>query len=132
MALDIAGILIQKLDIKSGEGARGAWKIQDVIIETIEQYPRKICISFWNEKISDLDKIKLGDKITVSVNIDSREANGRWFTSIRAWRIQLSDENADQQQASASQPANSFNNIPTPTSSDFIDISTDEIDDLPF
>ncbi|MDR1199113.1 MAG: DUF3127 domain-containing protein [Prevotellaceae bacterium] len=132
MALDIAGILIQKLDIKSGEGARGAWKIQDVIIETVEQYPRKICISFWNEKISDLDKIKLGDKITVSVNIDSREANGRWFTSIRAWRVQLSDENAIQQQASISQPANGFNNIPTPTSSDFIDISTDEIDDLPF
>jgi hypothetical protein len=130
MAMDIVGKLIQKLDIKSGENARGTWSIQDAIVETIEQYPRKICISFWGDKIGDLEKIKLGDKITASVNIESREANGRWFTSVRAWRIQLSDENVGQQQApqQASAPHNA---VPAPTSGDFID-TDDEIDDLPF
>ncbi|MDR0421170.1 MAG: DUF3127 domain-containing protein [Prevotellaceae bacterium] len=131
MALDITGKLIQKLDVKSGESARGTWNIQDAIIETLEsQYPRKICISFWGERINDLDKINLGDKVTVSVNIESREANGRWFTSVRAWRIQLSNENANPQQTS--QAANMLNDIPAPTADDFTDMPTNEIDDLPF
>jgi hypothetical protein len=132
MILDIVGKLIQKLDIKSGEGARGSWSMQDAIIETIEQYPRKICISFWGERINDLEKIKLGDKVTVSVNIESRESNGRWYTSIRAWKVQLSDENANQQQALTSQSTNNLQDISSPTANDFIDISANEIDDLPF
>ncbi|MDR2064882.1 MAG: DUF3127 domain-containing protein [Prevotellaceae bacterium] len=132
MILDIVGKLIQKLDIKSGESARGPWSMQDAIIETIEQYPRKICISFWGERISDLEKVKFGDKITVSVNIESREASGKWYTSVRAWRVQLSDENANQQQASTSQSSDNIQDIPSPTTNDFIDISTNEIDDLPF
>ncbi|MDR2651335.1 MAG: DUF3127 domain-containing protein [Prevotellaceae bacterium] len=132
MAIDIVGKLIQKLDIKSGESARGSWSIQDAIVETIEQYPRKICISFWGERIGDLEKIQLGDKVTVSVNIESREANGRWFTSVRAWRIQLTDENANQQQAATTQPSNVNHDVPSPTTDDFIDASTNDIDDLPF
>ena len=29
--------------------------------------------------------------VTVSFDIESREFNGRWYTSIRAWRIQQGD-----------------------------------------
>jgi hypothetical protein len=30
----------------------------------------------------------LDDVVTVSFDIESREFNGRWYTSIRAWKIQ--------------------------------------------
>ena len=133
MALDIVGKLLQRLDTQSGEGAFGSWKRQDAIIETIEQYPKKICISFWNEKIADLDKVNLGDTITVNVNIESRENNGRWYTSIRVWRLQLSDGNTTQQSSTtARQSSNIAQDIPAPTSNDFIDVQQPEIDDLPF
>ncbi|MDR0754143.1 MAG: DUF3127 domain-containing protein [Prevotellaceae bacterium] len=133
MTLDIVGKLIQKLDIRSGENARGPWSVQEAIIEPIEQYPKKICISFWGDRIGDLEKIKLGDKVTVSVNIDSREANGKWYTSVRAWRVQISDENVGQQQASTSQPNSHPQDIPSPTATDFTeDVPEIEIDDLPF
>jgi len=125
MALDITGKLIQKLDIASGEGARGSWSRQEVIIETIEQYPRKICISFWSDRISDLEKINLGDTITVSVNIDSRETNGRWYTSVRAWRVQVAETSGNQSTSAPSQ------NAAMPTAPDFTEAPS-EIDDLPF
>ncbi|MDR2292761.1 MAG: DUF3127 domain-containing protein [Prevotellaceae bacterium] len=133
MILDIVGKLIQKLDIRSGESARGSWSVQDAVIETIEQYPKKICISFWGDKIGDLEKIKPGDKVTISVNLESREAGGRWYTSIRAWRVQFSDENASQQQTATTQPNSYPQDVPSPTTTDFVeDISESEIDDLPF
>ncbi|MDR2125315.1 MAG: DUF3127 domain-containing protein [Prevotellaceae bacterium] len=132
MILDITGKLIQKLDIQSGENARGPWSIQNAIIETIEQYPRKICISFGGERIGDLEKITLGDKITISVNIDSREFNGKWYTTVRAWRVQSSDEKSNQQPATASQPTDNYQAVPSPTVNDFVDNSEEEIDDLPF
>ncbi|MDR1983475.1 MAG: DUF3127 domain-containing protein [Prevotellaceae bacterium] len=131
MALDIVGKLIQKLEVESGESARGSWSRQDAIFETIEQYPRKVCISFWGERISDLEKIKLGDKVTVSINIDSREGNtGRWFTSVRAWKVQFADENVNPQPITESQTSNIHKEIPAPTASEFIEAT--EPDDLPF
>jgi hypothetical protein len=39
--------------------------------------------------------------VTVSFDIESREFNGRWYTSIRAWKIQQ----GDMTQAAAAQPA---------------------------
>jgi hypothetical protein len=144
MALDITGKLIQKLDVQSGEGSYGSWKRQDAIIETIEQYPKKICISFRGDRITDLEKINLGDMLTISVNIESREWNAKWFTSVIAWRVQPADSsananvnaNANQQYTAApQQPQNVTPNVPAPTSDNFIDAQTEtetEIDDLPF
>ncbi|MDR3287149.1 MAG: DUF3127 domain-containing protein [Prevotellaceae bacterium] len=138
MALDITGKLIQKLDIQSGESSYGSWKRQDAIIETVEQYPKKICVLFRNDKITELEKLNLGDMLTISVNIESREWNAKWFTSVIAWRVQLADASANTNQqntAAPQQPVNVHQNAPAPTSGDFIDAQTEpetEIDDLPF
>jgi len=140
MALDIVGKLLQKLDMQSGDGAFGSWRRQDAIIETIEQYPKKICISFWNEKISDLDKLNLGETLTASVNIESRENNGKWYTSVRVWRLQQPETNVNANQqpvatattAPQNQSQNAAYEIPVQQNSDFIDVQPTEIDDLPF
>jgi hypothetical protein len=34
-----------------------------------------------------LENIVQGDMLSVFVNIESREYNSRWYTDIRAWRI---------------------------------------------
>ena len=133
MALDIVGKLLQKLDTQSGDGAFGSWKRQDAIIETIEQYPKKICISFWNEKINELDKIALGATITASVNVESRENNGKWFTSVRVWKLQQSEGSTNQQPPTViQQTSNTIQDIPVSTNNDFLDVQPPEIDDLPF
>ena len=77
--------------MQSGQGKNGTWKKQEFILETPGQYPKKVCLSLWGEKV-DETRLSVGEKITASINIESREYNGRWYTDIRAWRIQPKQE----------------------------------------
>ncbi|MDR0559056.1 MAG: DUF3127 domain-containing protein [Prevotellaceae bacterium] len=87
MALEVTGRLIQLLDLQSGTSARGDWKKQDFILETDEQYPRKISISLWGDRVNDIRAFSMGDLITVGITLESREFNGKWYTDVRSWRI---------------------------------------------
>ncbi len=89
MALDLKCRLVEKLQEERGSSARGPWCKQNFIVETIESYPRKICMNVWgDDKVSELRAYNAGEILNVSINIESREFNGRWYTDVRAWRIQ--------------------------------------------
>lgn len=121
MAIDIKCKLLDKLAVQSGTSARGPWSKQDFIVETIEQYPRKICMNVWGQdKVSELEGYNAGEQLLISVNIESREFNGRWYTDVRAWRIQR--ETAE-------------NAAPAPQIDPFMNVTADTEDDggdLPF
>ena len=117
----IEGRLIQVLTAQEGQSTRGAWKKQDFVIETSEQYPKKVCISCWNEKTDELSKFQLNENLKVSVNIESREYNSKWYTDVKAWRIdQLND----------SAPVSKNNEASDDVSG--VSFTSDENDDLPF
>ena len=92
MSVELKGKLVEKLAPVRGEGRNGTWEKQEFIIETDEQYPKKICISVWNDKLSMIESMVNGDTLNVFVNIESREYNSRWYTDIRAWRIEREAE----------------------------------------
>lgn len=126
----LEGKLVQVLEPQEGVSTRGAWKKQDFIMETTEQYPKKICVSCWNEKADELKSFQPNDTIKVAVNIESREYNSRWYTDIKAWRFET---------AASSAPSNNAetNATPPPPNSKPDDIvgmsfSSDDDDDLPF
>jgi hypothetical protein len=84
--MEISGTVAALLPMQSGQGKNGTWKKQEFIIETPGQYPKKVCLSLWGDKV-DENKLSIGEKITASINIESREYNGRWYTDVRAWKI---------------------------------------------
>ena len=84
--MEIAGTVVSLLPLQTGQGKNGVWKKQEFIMETPGQFPKKVCLSLWGEKV-DENRISVGDKITASINIESREYNGRWYTDVRAWKI---------------------------------------------
>ena len=87
--MDIVGKIIQVLPEQSGMSKTGnPWKVQSYVLETQEQYPRKVCFEIFGEDRIKNNPCKVDDVVTVSVDIESREFNGRWYTSIRAWRVQ--------------------------------------------
>jgi hypothetical protein len=91
--MEIDGKIIEILPVQSGEGRNGTWKKQDFIIETQGQYPKKVCISLWGDKI-DNSVLQPGAEIKASINIESREFNGRWYTDVKAWKLEaLSAQN---------------------------------------
>jgi hypothetical protein len=86
--MEIKGKIIQFLPVQSGTSKAGnEWTKQEFVIETDDQFPRKVCFTLFGDKISLLNGISVGDKVEVSFNIESREYNGKWFHNINAWRI---------------------------------------------
>lgn len=116
--MEISGKIIQFLEPQTGEGKNGPWKKQQFIIETQEQYPKKVCIMVWGDKIN-LQEFNIEDVVTVSINIESREFNQRWYTDVKAWRIVP---------AQPVSPPQENRQDPLPPAPDFDDYT----DDLPF
>ena len=132
MAMELEGRIVRKLNVQSGTSARGAWAKQEFIFEYQEgNYPSQVCMNVWGEdKVKDLDKYQVGDKVKVSFNLSSREFNGRWYTDVRAWRIEPAGAAGQQQYAPAqsSQTPPPMQTVPTPS----IDDLPGSDDDLPF
>ena len=123
--MEIQGKLISKLTEQTGTSAKGEWKKQDAVIETLEQFPKKVCITFWGERADELKKLNEGDNIKVFFDIESREYQGKWYTNLKAWKFETSP---------SSSSAENNSNIPDSLPEEFQDTTpTDNnIDDLPF
>jgi len=109
--------LLQKLPLQTGTGKNGEWKKQDIIVETIEKFPKKICISIWGDKIDEKQLVP-GNTLEIDFDLESREFNGKWYTDVKAWKIETT--NTTQQTNSGTD----FDNV----EHDIID----DIEDLPF
>jgi hypothetical protein len=94
MSLTIAGTIFKILPEISGEGRNGPWKKKEFVIETADEFPRKICFGLWNDKIALLNDVTEGDGVNVSFNASSREYNERWFTDLKAWKVEKVDGQA--------------------------------------
>jgi len=106
--MEIRGKIIQVLPLQQGVSASGnAWKKQEYVLETYDQYPRKVKFDFFGQR-ADQYPLQIGQDVVVSFDIESRSFVGRdgverWSTDIRAWKA----ENADVAlaAAAAAQPA---------------------------
>ena len=123
--MELTGKIINILPIQSGMGKNGnEWKKQEIIIQTEEQYPKSICITLWGNTIDN--NIKQGDKIKASIDIESREYQGKWYTTVKVWKIEsLSASNENEVEKDFKEE---------PRGDEDLDVlwSNDEKDGLPF
>lgn len=85
--MEFEGIVYRVLPVVKGTSQRGEWIKQEVVFELPGEFSRKICVGFWGDKAHDAASLKEGEKVSVSINVESREYNGRWFTEARAWKM---------------------------------------------
>ncbi|MDE5660274.1 MAG: DUF3127 domain-containing protein [Muribaculaceae bacterium] len=87
--MEIKGKIIHVLPLQSGVGKASGkeWKKQEYVLETQETYPKKVCFNLFGDRI-DQNPVQIGDDVTVSFDLESREFNGRWYTDVRAYRIE--------------------------------------------
>jgi hypothetical protein len=78
--------LLEILPLQTGKGKNGDWKKQDIIVETQEKFPKKVCVSIWGDKLEGV-VLKPQGLYEISFDIESREFNGRWYTDVKAWKI---------------------------------------------
>jgi hypothetical protein len=115
--MQLTAKLIQLLPLQTGSGKNGEWKKQDIIVETDGQYPKKVCISIWGDKINEQQLI-VGNQLTIDFDVESREYSGRWYTDLKAWKIEVANSNTPL--------TNNLKNIEP------LDLSEEKDDGLPF
>lgn len=124
--MEITGKIILALPEQSGISKSGnSWKKKEYVLETQETYPRKVFFDFFGDK-ADKFPLQVGQTIRLSFDIESREYNGRWFTSIRGWQAEQINDAATTPQQSA--PAVNIGTVPPPPAI----TPNDSTEDLPF
>ena len=135
MALELEGTLRQKLGVQSGTSARGPWAKQEFIVEFPDgNFTSQACFTAWGQdKVAELDKYQVGDRVKVSFNLKSREFNGRWYNDLQIWRIAPAGEAQPAAAAPAYAPAAPQAPAPMAPAPTLDDMPAEkEEDDLPF
>jgi len=90
IAMEFTGKIIAILQPKGGvsKATGNEWKAQEFVIESHDQYPRKMCFEVFGADKIDQFNIQMGEELTVSFDIDSNQWQDRWFNRIRAWKVE--------------------------------------------
>lgn len=133
--MEIVGKIIAVLPEQGGIAKNGnPWKVQPYVLETTEQYPRKVHFEVFGEERIKQNPCAIDQLVTVSFDIESREFNGRWYTSIRAWKIVQGDQTATvtapAAQVATEQPA--MESLEAANVKAFEPTTSDSTSDLPF
>lgn len=125
--MEIVGKIILKLPLQSGVSQAGNnWKKQEYVLETEDSYPKKVHFDFFGDK-ADQFPLNVGDRVRLSFDIESREYNGRWYTSIRGWKAEPATAEAPQQVAGTAPTQTAGAPVPPPPT-----FTPEASDDLPF
>lgn len=137
--MEIKGQIVMVLPLASGVSRNGSeWRKQEYILETKDAYPKKICFNLWGDRIDQFN-LQQGEEVTVHIDLESREFNGRWYTDVRAWRVDrgIAEEPA-MTPASAGEAIYGGGGSPLPNFANQPTVPANEIlkdpgaDDLPF
>ena len=112
--MEIIGKAIAALPVKSGVSQRTGeqWQSREYVIETQEQFTKKMCFEvFGTDKLKEFN-IRNNDLIKVHFDISAREYNGKWYNSIRAWKVEHVNQDGSVAGATANQVASSSPQAP--------------------
>jgi len=133
--MEITGKIITALEARSGQSRTtgNMWMSQEYVLETAEQYPKRICFNVWGEDKIKLFNIQVGNDYTVSFDINAREYQGRWYNDVRAWKVEPATAGAAQAPV-APVPAVDAPFAPAENTASTPDFGNSEsqTDDLPF
>jgi hypothetical protein len=86
--MEFNGTVVWKGETRTGQGKNGEWKSLEFALEdTSGQYPRKACFEAGTKSFDYADKLKIGDSVTVSYDVDANEFKGRYYNKLKAFKI---------------------------------------------
>ena len=96
--LELNGVIKKIMPIVEGVSQAGKeWKKSGFVVTTEGDYPKDVAFSvFGEEKVDNLMKFnKVGQRVDVSFNVESREYNEKYYTDLQAWKIFGSDNKTE-------------------------------------
>ena len=87
--MNVVGLIVKVLPVISGRSAKGDWEKHTYIVATSGEHSKSIAVTVFGNK---LPLLKGGDEVDFSINLSSREYNGKWFTEASAWSVNVISE----------------------------------------
>lgn len=81
---EITGCIRKIFDI---EQKMASFKVREFVIEVPDQYPQMVKFQCKNDRCDMLEQYAEGEEIEVSFNLSGREWQGKFFTTLEAWKI---------------------------------------------
>lgn len=86
--MELKAKLVQLMPLQTGQGKNGPWRKQDILVETEGQYPKKVLFAIWGDKINE-SVLQVGNMLNISFDVESREYNSKWYTDLKAWKVEV-------------------------------------------
>ena len=86
----VTGNIIAVLPARSGVSQRtgNSWKVGTYILETVEQYPKKIPFEVYGEeRIAQFNILPNEQNITIEFDLDGTEYNGKWYVKVKCYNV---------------------------------------------
>ncbi len=105
--MEATGKIIAILTAEGGVSKRtgNPWKKQGFVLETIENYPKKIAFEVFGEDRIKQFNLQLEEVVTIHIDIDSSEWNGKWYPKVNCFNVTRAGQQQPQAVAAAPQPA---------------------------
>ncbi|MCX6189189.1 MAG: DUF3127 domain-containing protein [Bacteroidetes bacterium] len=133
--MDISGKLSLHLPIQSGEGKNGTWQKSGFVVETSnEKFPKKVYFTTWGDTIAQSQAFQIGEDLKVSFDVESREYQGKWYSDIKAWKVERNSGGATNAAPSTQNNTQNHtpNNVGTEKTVTPETFNVTQDDDLPF
>ena len=87
--MEATGTIIVVHPLTSGKSQRtgNAWHNQEFVLQTEEQYPKKIPFEVFGEDRINRFAIRQGERITIHFDIDANEYQGKYYPKIRCYNV---------------------------------------------
>jgi len=82
--MEIKGKLLKVMELKQ---IIDIFALQEFLIETEGQYPKKIVLQSFKTATESLMKMRIGDSATFHIMPESKEYYGKWYTYIKCFKI---------------------------------------------
>lgn len=131
--IEVEGIIIKEYPAKEGVSNRtgNAWKSQEFVIQTKDQYPRACLFRVFGADKLEQFNLHQGDSVRVWLDINARPWQDRYFNDVSAFRVDHVEAGAP---AAAVQPSAAPMQGPAQpaAAADPFASAPDSTDDLPF
>ncbi|MDR3137680.1 MAG: DUF3127 domain-containing protein [Tannerellaceae bacterium] len=130
--MEIRGRIIAVLPAQGGVSGRtgNPWKKQEYVIEVQDRFPRKVCFQIFGEERINQAAIQEGEELTVHMDVESQEYQGRWFTRVTAWKVERGVAASSSSGQYTPSPVNT--SVPDPEPQAYTATAGSKDDDLPF
>lgn len=84
---EFKGRLLYSMPMQQGEGRNGTWYKKCFVLDSGGQYAKKVAFEAWGDKAQQVEPLILGTELSVEYEPESREYNGKWYTTLKAWKL---------------------------------------------